>query len=46
MVRRRPALLSISVSRNVLEVTEFLKKEMGLETDQISKMYCSHPQVR
>lgn len=45
MVRRQPALLSVSVSGNVLEVTEFFRKEMGLETDQIAKIYCSHPQV-
>lgn len=46
LVRRQPALLSTRVSRNVLEVTEFFRKEMGLGTDQISKIYCSHPQVR
>ncbi|CAM9433702.1 unnamed protein product [Ectocarpus sp. 4 AP-2014] len=45
MVRRQPGLLSLSVSGNVLKVTEFFKKEMGLKADQISKIYCSNPHV-
>ena len=46
MVRRQPALLSVSVSGNVLEVAEFFSKEMGLGTDQVSKIFCCHPQVK
>lgn len=45
MIRSQPGLLSLSLKGDVLQKIEFFVEEMGLGSDQVAKIVCSHPQA-
>lgn len=45
MLARQPSLLAVSLTGDVMKKTHFFAQEMGMGSDQIAKMYSSHPQA-
>lgn len=46
MISRQPGLLSLSLSEDLLQKTDFFLEELGLSKNQLAKMIGAHPQVR